>query len=105
MQRTLFDQGTRLWCLAVVVVAVFSLSPAAARADDWPQWLGPKRDGVWRESGLVDRFPDKGLPVRWRTAIDAGYSGPAVAGDRVYVTDRMLAPGSKAPPSGSAPRS
>jgi outer membrane protein assembly factor BamB len=58
-----------------------------ASADDWPQWRGPSRDGVWREAGILDRFPAKGLPVKWRTPIGPGFSGPAVAGGRVFVTD------------------
>ncbi len=60
---------------------------ASARADDWPQWRGPQRDGVWRESGIVDSIPATGLPVQWRVAVKGGYSGPAVAGGRVYLTD------------------
>ena len=60
------------------------------RADDWPQWLGPQRDGVWRETGLLEKFPEAGPAVRWRTAIGGGYSGPAVAGGRVFVMDRQL---------------
>ncbi|HEY2952189.1 MAG TPA: PQQ-binding-like beta-propeller repeat protein [Verrucomicrobiae bacterium] len=63
------------------------------RADDWPQWLGPQRDGVWRETGLVETFPPDGPPVRWRVNIGGGYAGPAVAKGRVYVTDRQLAKG------------
>jgi outer membrane protein assembly factor BamB len=63
---------------------------AAARADDWPQWRGPQRDGVWREEGLLDRFPPEGLPVLWRAAVGAGFSGPAVSGSRVFVMDRVL---------------
>ncbi len=35
-------------------------------ADDWPQWRGPGRDGVWQESGLVDRFDGPELEIRWR---------------------------------------
>jgi outer membrane protein assembly factor BamB len=60
-------------------------------AEDWPQWLGPNRDSVWRESGIVERLPADGPPVCWRTAIGGGFSGPVVAGGRVYVTDRQLA--------------
>ncbi len=56
-------------------------------ADDWPQWLGPKRDGGWREEGILDRFPDAGLAVQWRTPIALGYAGPAVSDGRVYVMD------------------
>jgi outer membrane protein assembly factor BamB len=77
---------------------------SAARADDWPQWLGPQRDGVWRESGILDRFPPDGPKVRWRTPIGMGYSGPAVAGARVFVTDRLLAAG-KANPANQFDRS
>jgi len=68
-----------------------------ARGDDWPQWLGPKRDGIWRETGILKRFPADGPRVRWRTDIGAGYAGPAVAAGKVYVTDRLV------PPSGSVP--
>jgi outer membrane protein assembly factor BamB len=62
-------------------------------ADDWPQWLGPNRDSVWRETGIVERFPTNGPPIRWRASIGAGYAGPAVANGRVYLADRQLAPG------------
>ena len=58
-----------------------------ANADDWPQWLGPQRDSVWREKGIVDRFPANGLKVKWRMPVELGYSGPAVAGNKVYVFD------------------
>src|SRR5437870_5527365 len=74
----------------------------SARADDWPQWLGPKRDGVWREDGVLDRFPAGGAKVLWRTPIGSGYAGPAVAGGRVYLTDRVLKSGSRNPSDGFA---
>jgi outer membrane protein assembly factor BamB len=79
------------------VLFLVLLSAAAARADDWPQWLGPQRDGVWRETGIIERFTEEGPKVRWRTPIGAGYSGPAVAGGRVYITDRVLGKGVKEP--------
>jgi outer membrane protein assembly factor BamB len=65
------------------------LGAAPCYADDWPQWLGPKRDGVWRENGIIiEKFPESGLKVKWRVPVHAGYSGPAVSGGRVYLTDR-----------------
>src|SRR5947199_451315 len=66
-------------------------------ADDWPQWLGPNRDSIWRESGIVEKFPTNGPPVLWRIAIGAGYSGPSVSQERFYVTDRQLAQGANNP--------
>src|SRR5207253_897457 len=68
---------------------------SGASADDWPQWLGPQRDDVWRETGIVGKFPQGGPPVRWRTPIGGGYTGPAVADGRVYVMDRQLPAGAK----------
>ena len=61
-------------------------------ADDWPQWRGPTRDDVWRETGLVEKFSAARLPLRWHAAISGGYSGPTVADGRVYVTDALAAP-------------
>ena len=65
--------------------------PFCLHADDWPQWLGPQHDSVWRETGILAKFPTNGPPILWRTPIGAGYSGPAVAAGRVYVMDRLLA--------------
>jgi outer membrane protein assembly factor BamB len=73
-------------CLLAVALA----SGTSLRADDWPQWLGPQRDSVWRESGIVRSFPSNGPPRVWRAEIGGGYSGPAVAHGRVYVLDRQL---------------
>jgi len=73
----------------LIVVCCFAV-PSSAPADDWPQWRGPLRDGVWRENGVQERFPPGGLSVRWRTAIGSGFSGPAVAAGRVFVMDRSL---------------
>jgi outer membrane protein assembly factor BamB len=71
--------------LAVTAVLISLSLPA--RADDWPQWLGPTRDGVWQETGVVQTIPDGGLPIVWRVPVKGGYSGPAVVGNRVYLTD------------------
>src|SRR5579864_694386 len=56
-------------------------------ADDWPEWRGKGRLGVWNESGILDEFPKDGLTIQWRTPINAGYAGPSVADGRVFVTD------------------
>ena len=50
--------------------------------------MGPQRDGVWRETGIVERFPTNGLPILWRAPVHAGYSGPAVVGKRLFMLDR-----------------
>ena len=63
------------------------LSAPAVRGDDWPQWMGPKRDNIWREDGLLEKFPAGGPKVVWTAPIAGGYAGPAVAGGRIFVTD------------------
>jgi outer membrane protein assembly factor BamB len=82
---------------SLLVLWASTFVSAASRADDWPQWLGPQRDGVWRENDLLERFPKSGPKERWRTPIGSGYAGAAVAGGRVYVTDRVLAGGAANP--------
>ncbi|MGI9177447.1 MAG: PQQ-binding-like beta-propeller repeat protein, partial [Pirellulales bacterium] len=73
---------------AVVLGALAcSTQAAAALADEWPQWMGPRRDNVWREDGLLETFPAGGPRVAWRVPVAGGYAGPAVAGGRVFVTD------------------
>ncbi len=61
-------------------------------ADDWPQWRGINRDGVWKESGLLEKFPADGLKPTWEAPIGSGYCGPTVADGRVYVMDKITEP-------------
>ncbi len=72
-------------------LALLALVPVLLRADDWPQWRGPTRDGVWRESGLLETFPAAELTPLWSVPVGPGFSGPTVAGDRVFVMDRVTA--------------
>src|SRR5437867_869394 len=72
-----------------ITILVLLMVQMSVFADDWPQWIGPKRDAVWRETGIIQNFPRSGPTVKWRVPVAAGYSGPAVAGGRVFVTDRQ----------------
>jgi outer membrane protein assembly factor BamB len=76
----------------ILGIAICCLCMCCASADDWPQWRGPLRDGVWRETGIVEKFDKPQLPIQWRAEIGPGYSGPTVAAGRVYVTDRQVEP-------------
>lgn len=60
---------------------------SVATAEDWPQWMGRQRDNVWRETNIIDAFADNGAKILWRSPVGGGYSGPAVAQGRVYITD------------------
>ena len=46
--------------IGIVLAPLFA---AALCADDWPQWMGPNRDNVWRETGILDKFPPGGPQV------------------------------------------
>lgn len=79
-------------CLAVLL----ALAGAHVHANDWPEWRGKGRLGLWDEAGIVDRLPAGGPPRTWRTPINSGYAGPAVAGGRVFVTDSRRTKGNRA---------
>jgi outer membrane protein assembly factor BamB len=74
-------------CLSAVI-CVLSLCGAAAGAD-WAQFLGPTRNGVSTEKGLARSWPEDGPPVLWEKKIGSGFSGPAVAGDRLILFHRV----------------
>src|SRR5262249_40875336 len=84
-ERTCFVLSPRVRLVARF--AVLMLATLNSRGDDWPQWRGPNRDGVWPETGILETIPPDGLKIRWRARVGNGYSGPAVARGRVYVTD------------------
>lgn len=73
------------------------LVPSTTHADDWPHWMGPGRDNVWRESGIMNRFPATGPAILWRAPLAGGYAGPAVAQSRVVVTDYVTRDDVKVP--------
>jgi outer membrane protein assembly factor BamB len=76
--------------LFIAWIAMAGLSALPASAEDWSQWRGPNRDGVWSETGISESFPPAGLKIAWRAAVGAGFSSPVVAGARVYVTDSQV---------------
>ena len=75
----------RLYGLASLTI-VCVLAPSAV-GDDWPQWLGPKRDSVGGKQGLWTVFRSRDCAVQWRTPVELGYAGPAVADGQVFVMD------------------
>jgi outer membrane protein assembly factor BamB len=67
-----------------------STCAASTRAEDWPQWRGPNRDGAWTESGILETFATDGPEIRWRVPIGLGWSSPVVSQGKVFVTDVQL---------------
>jgi outer membrane protein assembly factor BamB len=71
---------------ATIVACLFCVGGTRVRAADWPQWLGPQRNGISRETGLLKEWPKEGPKLLWKIAnLGSGYSTPAVVGDRLYL--------------------
>lgn len=86
-----------LSCIIAAAVSLPSPVPApaaeaqpklvASAAPDWPQWRGPRRDGVSTETGLLATWPEAGPPRLWKAeGIAKGYSSPIVVGETIYIT-------------------
>ena len=93
-QKTYFKHRLVYVCLLVACVMITTgtsvlTTSDQAHADNWPAWMGPTHDGVYREHGIVESIPAKGLPVKWRHNIGGGYAGPAVADGNVVVFDYL----------------
>jgi outer membrane protein assembly factor BamB len=65
----------------------FCLLPC--NAADWPQFLGPARDGVSSETGLAKSWPEKGPPVVWEREVGEGFSAPVVSGGALVLFHRV----------------
>lgn len=63
------------------------LAVMVAFGADWPQFRGPVRDGISRETGLLHKWPAGGPKVLWTTPVGQGYAGAAIAGGFVYHND------------------
>ena len=88
-------RGWYRFAFVVLIVTGVAWGAQSLAADDWPQWRGAGRLAVWHEDGIVDRFPDDGLKVTWRTPVRSGFAGPAVADGRVFVLDWQEDPESR----------
>jgi outer membrane protein assembly factor BamB len=72
------------WLPLVVFASVHG--SLTARAADWPQWRGPERNGISRETGLLLQWPQEGPKLLWQTKeVGDGYSTPAVVGEQLYL--------------------
>ena len=76
--RKLFFPQTWLW------IAILALLPTSVSALDWPQWRGPERDGISKETGLLKSWPAEGPKKVWEAPLEQGYSSMIVVGKRLY---------------------
>lgn len=81
--------------IRTVIRLVLALIALIVQAEDWPEYRGKGRAGVWNETGILEQFPSDGLKARWRVPIRRGWTGPSVAAGRVFVTDFEFREGRK----------
>jgi outer membrane protein assembly factor BamB len=79
--------------MVIVVLALVAAAGFPAQAPtgtDWPQWRGPERTGLSKETGLLKQWPAGGPPRVWTISnLGAGYGSVAISGDRIYVQSRI----------------
>lgn len=80
-ETRLADQTNRLWLAVLCLLAIV----AGASGEDWPQFLGPRRDGTSSETGLLEALTDAQPNVLWRREVGGGFSGPVIFGERLFL--------------------
>jgi outer membrane protein assembly factor BamB len=89
------DQDARCLCRSAWCWAIFLLVGEVAWAEgliaspeaDWPQWRGPRRDGISLETGLLPTWPTGGPRLLWKqTGLGTGWSSPIISGQRLFIT-------------------
>src|SRR6187402_3578600 len=68
----------------ILTLAAGALLAPLARAEDWPHWRGPARNGISSEKGWLDSFPESGPPIAWKGNVGLGYSSIVVGNGRAY---------------------
>lgn len=67
------------------LIAIVSVTLVGQTSGDWPQWRGPNRDGISKETGLLKQWPQGGPALVWKaTGAGAGYSSMSVANGRIF---------------------
>ncbi len=79
--------GMSIFSRCLIVLSVFA---SQIHADDWPEFQGAGRKAIWNETGIIEKFESPQLKPLWKAPVGAGYAGPTVAGDRVFVMDHGM---------------
>lgn len=76
--------------LAVVCLLIVAAADSVSLAHDWPNWRGPNRDAICRETGLLKSWPPQGPKLLWKAVgLGQGYSGPAIVGNVLYTMGNL----------------
>ena len=79
------NMSTRTRPSIAILLVLLSTNLLAQTPGDWPQWRGPNRDGISKETGLLKQWPADGPPLVWKaTGAGRGYSTMSIAGGRLF---------------------
>ncbi len=78
----------RTHCFFALIATFFMFSCPVVTAQDWPQFLGPDRNSISTQKGLLRSWPEGGPEVLWAVNVGRGYGGPVVKDGKVYLLDR-----------------
>ncbi|HRX81180.1 MAG TPA: PQQ-binding-like beta-propeller repeat protein, partial [Pirellulaceae bacterium] len=86
-----FDRGSLLSLVTdgLFVCVLLLVASQRCQAGDWPQILGPSRNGEARDEPVIPKWSSEGPKRLWSYEIGQGYAGPAVVGDRVILFHRV----------------
>ena len=72
----------------IIPLVVLLISITNVYAQDWPQYLGPTRNGVSTQKNILRTWPQNGPEVLWTASVGIGFGGPVIKDNKVYLLDR-----------------
>ena len=88
-QRVTAARADKLSAFPFLAFTFLSLFAISALATDWPQLLGPTRNGVYAGNDLAAHWPKEGPAVLWQRPVGQGFSGPAVVSSKLVLFHRV----------------
>ena len=86
LHNVLRNSGLLVFCFAVILSGMDYSS--IAQAADWPQYLGPNRNSISSQKGILRSWPENGPEVLWIISVGRGFGGPVIKDGKVYLLDR-----------------
>ena len=75
-------------CQKFIPMVILLVVTANVFAEDWPQYLGPNRNGISAQNDILRSWPKDGPEVLWTATVGIGFGGPVVKDGNVYLLDR-----------------
>ena len=76
------------WRILLALLANVSIGVHGAYGEDWPQFLGPRRDGTFADARILTEWPASGPKIVWRHQVGEGFGAPVIASGRLVIFHR-----------------